>query len=361
MRKEKAVIMTESTVIYKCPNCDAGLLFDAESQSFHCEFCMSKFTEEELSETDSAERAEKAEKDNAEFAGEINEYNCPSCGAEIITDKSTIADFCYYCHNPVVLSDRVSGAIKPGKIIPFAFDKDGAKEAFIRITKKKHFLPNDFKNAERLEKISGIYYPFWVTDADTNARLDAHAQKIRKWRSGNYRYTEVSNFKIKREGFIHFEDITTSAMSSEDKRMLEGILPYPIDAYKDFFMPYLLGYAAKKRDIEREDISNEVRDRMHSYADTLLSDTARGYNVVSGKSVGINIKSCHWQYSLLPIWILNYHKKTKKGTKVYTYAMNGNTGKIYGEYPVSIPKILALLGSLAGVFTILFTLIGRLL
>ena len=52
--------MAESTVSYKCPNCDAGLLFDAEKQMFVCEFCISEFSEDDLSATDSAERAEKA-------------------------------------------------------------------------------------------------------------------------------------------------------------------------------------------------------------------------------------------------------------------------------------------------------------
>jgi DNA-directed RNA polymerase subunit RPC12/RpoP len=351
--------MAESTVIYRCPNCDAGLLFDADSQKFACEFCLSKFTEEELSATDSAEKAQKAEKENAEFAGSINEYNCPSCGAEIITDKSTIADFCYYCHNPIVLSDRVSGAIKPSKIIPFAFDREGAREAFIRAVKKKRFLPKDFKSAEHIEKIKGIYYPYWITDADTDASLEAYAHRIRKWRSGNYRYTETSKFKVFRDGFIHFEDIATSAMKTEDKKMLEGILPYPPDAYVDFSMPYLLGYSAKKRDVERAELSEEVRDRMHSYAEELLSDTVHGYNSVHHKKTGINIKSCHWEYSLLPIWVLNYIKKTKKKTKVYTYAMNGHTGKIYGEYPVSFPKLLVLFGILATSLTVICTLIGR--
>ena len=30
-------------------------------------------------------------------------YICPSCGAEVVTDATTAATFCYYCHNPVVL------------------------------------------------------------------------------------------------------------------------------------------------------------------------------------------------------------------------------------------------------------------
>ena len=97
--------------------------------------------------------------------------------------------------------------------------------------------------------------------------------------------------------------------------MLEGILPYPMDAYKDFQMPYLLGYAAKKRDIERESLSCEVRDRMHGYAKTLLGNTVTGYSSFDTPTVGIKVKCSHWEYSLLPIWILTYRKKGRKKDK----------------------------------------------
>ena len=38
-----------ATETYKCPNCGGGLLFDPQTQKFHCEYCMSYFDEEELS------------------------------------------------------------------------------------------------------------------------------------------------------------------------------------------------------------------------------------------------------------------------------------------------------------------------
>ena len=37
-----------AVITYKCPNCDGGLIFDPESQKFHCEYCLSSFSEEEL-------------------------------------------------------------------------------------------------------------------------------------------------------------------------------------------------------------------------------------------------------------------------------------------------------------------------
>jgi len=350
--------MAGSTITYKCPNCDAGLLFNAEKQRFSCEFCLSDFTAEELMATSSAERAKHIEEDNAAFASDVAEYHCQSCGAEIIADKTTVADFCYYCHNPIVLADKVSGVMRPSKIIPFKFDKNEAKDIFLHYAKKHKFVPKDYFSDSHADKITGIYYPFWVTDADTDSTLDTRARKVRTWRTGDYRYTETSYYSITRNGKIHFEDITSLALSDEDEKMLEGILPYPTDAYIDFDMPYLHGYYAKKRNIEREDLTAAVRSRMNGYASTLLSDTIRGYTSVDNGDTIVRIDSSHWEYSLMPIWILTYRHEGRKKTKTYTYAMNGNTGKIYGELPVSIPKIALLFAGIATTLTAIFSLIG---
>ena len=133
-----------TTVTFQCPNCSAGLLFDAKKQKFACEFCLSEFLEEELKNTDAAEKAEEASRRAEEFCSHMNEYSCPSCGAEIVSDESTAADFCYYCHNPVVLVGRLSGQMQPNRIIPFKYDKKQAKESFLGVVRKKWFLPKDF-------------------------------------------------------------------------------------------------------------------------------------------------------------------------------------------------------------------------
>ncbi len=332
----------ETIITYKCPNCEAGLIFNAEEQLFSCEFCLSKFTENDLKDTKSAKNAEEKARENDEYRKEILEYRCNSCGAEVIADKNTAADFCYYCHNPIVLVDKVSGEFKPTKIIPFKFDKDAAKESFIRFAKKKWFVPKDYFAGDNMEKISGVYYPFWVTDADTDSELRAIGKNVRSWRSGDYRYTETTTYSVYRRGELHFEDISTSAISTEDKNMLEGILPYPPEDYQDFSMPYLQGYVAKKRDIDRDALTGEVKGRMNSYAKSILSATAH-YGSLNVTHLDVAILKSHWEYSLLPIWILTYKKKHKKHTskdKTYVYAMNGSTGKVYGELPVSIPRLL---------------------
>jgi len=344
-----------TTVTYPCPNCGAGLAFDAEKQKFACEFCLSEFTEEELADSGASEEAERHQKLDEEYCQSMNSYICSNCGAEVVADETTAADFCAYCHNPVVLSGKLSGQMRPDKIIPFQYDKQAAEEKFLAYAKKKWFLPRDFFAPQQAEKIAGIYFPFWVTDADTDSSMKANATKVRSWRMGNTIYTETSRFSISRGGDIHFEDIVSSALDEADKEMLEGILPYPSESMLDFSMPYLSGFVAKKRNIERASLTEEVRARMKRYAETLLRGTVSGYATVNVSDTRVNVRKSHWEYTLMPIWMLTYRKKGK----VYTYAMNGHTGKIYGKLPVSFPKLAALFASVtAGLSALLFIIGG---
>ncbi len=352
-----------TTLTYQCPNCSAPLTFDPESGTFICEYCLSSFTEAELAEKEktarkraeaATERAANKDKNDTEFAEHMLSYHCPSCGAEIVADDTTAADFCYYCHNPVVLSGKLVGEFAPDRVIPFQYDKDAAVEKFFAFARKKWFLPKDFFDKKRVDSIRGVYYPFFVTDADTTGSLSAAATKISVWRQGNYEYTKTSKYDIHRRGNIHFEDIVTAALSDSEKEMLEGILPYPSDAFIPFSMSYLSGFLAKKRNLEQTQVEGEVQGKMESYTKRILQGTIFGYNTCIVQNCNSVINRSHWEYSLMPIWILTYKRKKK----IYTYAMNGHTGKIYGELPISFPKLGILFASLSAIFSILFLIVG---
>ena len=336
------------TLIYSCPNCGAGLRFDPDSASFKCDFCFSDFTKEDLEKTEAGKKAEEAFKKDQKFCSHMKEYSCPSCGADIIADESTAADFCYYCHNPVVLSGRLSGALAPSKIVPFKYSKEEAMKIFEDFAKKKWFVPGDFKSKEHYEKITGIYFPFYITDVDTDSKIFAKATKVRSYYSGNYRYTETSFFNVERQANIHFEDIANCAYSQADKNMLEGILPFPAEAQQDFDMSYLSGFLAKKRDIDRSQLEAHFKEQVAKYGGEMLKSTVQGYSTVSVKENKYKILRSHWDYTLVPVWVLTY---TDKKGKVYTYAMNGYTGKVYGELPIHPGKVAlgsAITGLIAG-------------
>ncbi len=52
--------MSESQVLtHKCPNCGGPLLFEPKNQKFHCEYCGSTFTEQEVSDFEAKQRQQK--------------------------------------------------------------------------------------------------------------------------------------------------------------------------------------------------------------------------------------------------------------------------------------------------------------
>ena len=64
-----------------------------------------------------------------------------------------------------------------------------------------------------------------------------------------------------------------------------------------------------------------------------IQSTLIGYSTAIPTGRNINIQHSKARYVLLPIWMLN----TSFNGKIYTFAMNGQTGKITGQLP-TCPK-----------------------
>lgn len=365
------------TFTHKCPNCGGPLLFDPKDQKFHCEYCLSVYTEDEVTAYETAQRDAHLEADTAQapepeltFSAEsqaegmtpeekaafkeatgtqdMNEdtlegamelFDCPSCGAQIVTEATTAATYCYYCHNPVVLSGRLSGKFLPEKVLPFAIEKEEAVEKFLAWTKKKWFIPKDFFNKEQIDKMTGVYFPYWVVDAKLNGQLNGMGTTIRIWRVGDIEYTETKQFDVERQGKLSFKELIKNALSKNvQQKMVEAVQPFLLDKAVAFKSQYLAGFQAEKRDIEYDAIQNAIQSELKDYSESLLRDTASGYTTLTKLRTDISLENEENHYMLLPIWVVTY-RSNEQSKKVYYYAMNGQTGKVSGILPVSYSRL----------------------
>ena len=346
-----------ATVNYKCPNCAGPLKFNPDKQMFSCEYCMSDFSEEAVQQMyaqreqkeNSEEKAEQKAPEKARQSGETAAedavvYTCPSCGAEVVTTASTAATTCFYCQNPVVLGGRLSGEFKPDKVIPFALTKE-------------LFLPKDFASKKQFEKLTGVYFPYWYIDAGKQANMVATGKKIRTWRSGNKRYTETSTYRLERSGDLIIKNVFERALKSQDREMLQCVHPFDLKQAHPFAMSYLSGFQAEKRDIERSDIQQQVDEEITNYCQTLLKDTMSEYSGIVTEHYDDKTDLEAWSYTLLPVWIVTYKYKDK----ILPFAINGQTGKTYGELPVSKGRLAVLFAIVAVALTVLGLLGGLLL
>lgn len=341
-------------VQYKCPACGAGLKFDAKTQDFKCEYCDSVFKEEdffnkdETLETASPETESKSEEfDNALL------YVCPSCGAQIVTDETTAATTCYYCSNPVVLSGRLSGELKPDFIIPFKIDKKSAIERFKAFCGRKKFLPKNFVKESRLEEIKGVYFPYWYINTDSSGSINATSRQVKSWVIGDIKYTETTVMSHFRQGSLKFIDMPEAALKSKDRDMMKYVCPFNSDDFVPFSMSYLSGYFAEKRDVEKTEIFQQTAERVKNLSVEKLKSSIVSTGITV-KDSQINVGGFDWRYNLLPVWVLNY----KHGEKNYIYALNGQTGSVYGELPVCKKKLGGLFAAVSVGVAVLLTLAG---
>lgn len=359
-----------AVVSFKCPNCDGELIFDPTTQAYKCEYCGSGFSQEELDAMKPAETQEQVRKQEDDFSAETAEekmseekvaeekeavcYTCPSCGAEIVTEATTAATFCYYCHNPIVLSKKLEGNYLPDKIIPFRIPRKEAETRFLEYVKTKKFVPKAFFNKSQIESLSGVYFPYWIYDADFSGSICADAKSIRTWVSGHEEFTETKQYSVERMGDLELKNLPENALQKANAKLASGVMPYQFSEMKDFTMGYLSGFLAERRDMEQVAVAGKMQAEMKQQAEKMLKDTIKGYNSVNITKSDFRVKSEKWSYVLLPVWTVTY--KGNNG-KIYYYSMNGQTGNVCGELPVDKKKV-ALVSLITGVIAFAVALIG---
>lgn len=331
---------------YKCPNCGGNIKFNAAGQRFQCESCDSVFTQEQLSQYDDAvkETAEQPQESSYEYewhsAGDsgalegMNAYSCQSCGAQIVADDTTSASECPYCGSPVIMTGQLTGMNRPDCVIPFKLDERGALDALRNFAKGKRLLPSSFASENKVKEMKGVYVPFWLFDCGVSADITYDARRSRSWSDSNYRYVETSHFLVYRSGGIAFSDIPADGSSKMDDTYMEGIEPYNYADMTDFDPAYLSGFLADKYDVSADDSFPRVQERVANSTSDAFRRTVVGFDTVTPKSTSIRTKNGVYRYALMPVWMLN----SKFGDRMYTYAINGQTGRVAGELPVDRKK-----------------------
>ncbi len=341
-----------ATATYKCPNCGGGLHFDPNTHRSTCEYCLSSFSDAELAALTQAidQKAEKAaEKDPDSLHG----YICDSCGAEVVTDETTSATFCYYCHNPGLLTGRLTGDFRPSRIVPFGYDREKAIATFLAWARKRKFVPKSFYSSSQLEKISGVYLPHWMIDVEADVDIAGKGIKRRTWTSGDTEYTEHKEYNIARQGTINVNNIHEVAMQKIDKQLIDSITPYDESQQKEFSLSYLSGFLAEKYDIPKETLHPQLESKAVEYTQLLVQESIGSYDRLDLERNQLEIRIKDWNYALLPAWILTYLYKGK----TYVYAVNGQTGKAHGDLPIDNKK-LNLTGLLVGLGLLALLLLG---
>lgn len=327
-------MQTTDVIQFKCPNCGSVISYDPSSSNLKCPYCDSKFELKDVS--DSIENISTTDEfgwdGNSDEFIDVNgqkTYVCPSCGGTLSGDESLAASISPYCGNGIIVSKQFEGMLKPDLVIPFEYNKSQAKEAFKNYLKGKKLLAGDFASSVVIDKISGMYVPYWLFSNDASCQARYNATRSHHYIEGDYEVTSTDHYLVYRDGQISFDDIPVDASKKLSAELMESLEPFDSKKGVDFNVAYLSGFFADKYEEDSNELISRANQRIKTSTLDALSGTVIGYSTVMLSSSNISFSNGKIKYALYPIYLVS---TTYKG-QTYTFAMNGQTGKFSGNLP----------------------------
>ena len=211
----------ERALDHKCPSCGAKIVFFFFLGKWKCDNCKGEFDLETLQKHNNA----SSEANNAKVEKDVDtnyvEYHCKNCGAKIIADEQTAATFCVYCGNTAILKSKLSGKFAPSKLIPFMKGRGDAINAFKGLSKGRPLMPKFFNDVKNIEKIRGVYIPFWLYSFASSGDVEANCERITTWVSGDYSYTKTDTYKVARKATMKYNRVPVDGSTRFDDDIMK--------------------------------------------------------------------------------------------------------------------------------------------
>lgn len=339
---DKAKTMAETD--RKCPQCGATMEYDPTTHGLYCPYCEYK---EEIKAEDAAGDAIAQELDfeKAEFTGNCDwgvaqkTVTCKSCGAVTVYDALEVANVCPYCGSNQVMEASDVKTLAPNGVIPFEITAKQASNKFITWIKKKWFAPKAAKQSAKPDAFKGIYLPYWTFDADTSSDYTAEYGIDRKVKRGEKE--EVVTDWHRTQGHYNYfvDDELVAGSGSQNLRILQKAEPYDTNQCKVYKPEYLAGFAAERYSIGLKEAWEKAKEFIRSRLDGLISSKIRSdhrADRVRNLHFNTSYSNIKYKYVMLPVWVSSY----VYNGKTYQFVVNGQSGKVGGDYPISPWRVL---------------------
>jgi predicted RNA-binding Zn-ribbon protein involved in translation (DUF1610 family) len=359
---------------FPCPACGAEVDFDAKQGTMTCAYCGHTsevpVTELEIKEYD-LEAALKGMVDAPHETGygeHKHSLRCESCGAVNTMDEHIVSTECAFCgSNQVVPMENVAQVVKPESLLPFRIDQDTAAASFRQWLGRGFFRPNPVKKiaSEARARLQGVYLPFWTFDARTQSWWWADAGYY-YYRTEEYWDTDDEGHQVRRTREVQevrwepasgnldlpFNDVLVPAALTVEQEMIERIYPFDTGALVPYDPKFLSGWGAEAYTVDlREgwEIGQEIIDGKVRIACALEvpGDTQRNLRVST------TFRDLKYKHVLFPVWLASY----RYGDKTYRFLVNGQTGEVQGQAPISWIKVALVVILAAIVISVVLLLI----
>ena len=352
-----------------CGACGAQAEWNPAKQLLVCPFCgtAAAFTVDSSSgalvENDLARVLRELPDEARGWMAAKRTVQCRSCKAVSVFDPERVGQNCDFCGSPALVDyTEIKAPIRPQALLPFKVSAPQVREQIRRWYASKWLAPGKLKSRALVDRVHGVYIPYWTFDAQAECPWEADA--------GHYYYTtetyrdnkgqtqtrQVRHVRWKpASGVVRhfFDDEPVSGTRGVSHQLLVQVEPFPTDELVPYDTAFLSGFVVEHYQVVLLDAAQSSQDAMEGKlremcASEVPGDTHRNlviHPVFSGQT---------FKHILAPVWLLSY----LYGAKTYQVVVNGYTGRMAGRYPKS-PWKIAFLVLLAIVVFVVFILASQ--
>ncbi|MBR6040742.1 MAG: hypothetical protein IKP38_09720 [Clostridia bacterium] len=381
----------------KCPSCASSLRFDIASQKLHCDYCSSSFEPDLFDNvTKDAELQSDLEESKPGKTGlyETAVWVCPGCGAVLTyADDTDVTSVCAYCGGRNIMFERIRGERRPDSIVPFTVTKEDCIKKYRAQARRAFLSPGYLRKKSQVESFRGIYMPYfdYYASFDEDITLESETEVSQTSDYTNYEIDRhTAHVKGKVLGRSHDASIRFSDDISESLGGFTGKRP--------FTPGYLSGFYAETDDAgvethkpSSEEVFDKICDAVVAGAmkqeekstafcpecgkslpdaslrtcpscgkDFDIPEQTKELNVditgtVNRESIKFKSKNVRAERTLYPVWFMSHRMKNGKLTYA---AVNGSTGTVAADFPLSVPKVLLFALGVAFVLFLFGNLVG---
>jgi len=309
----------------KCPNCTGELDFDVTDQVVKCTYCGSEFNPKET------ELKVKTAKEKKAVEGyEGKGYTCTQCGATLMTFDETAITFCSYCGSQAMIEEQMIKVDKPEYIIPFQKTKEECINAYKSKIAKSLYAPSYLKSSTTLDKFRGIFMPYVIYKLEKNGNSTFKGSKY-SHRSGDYQIYD--DYTIDATIDASYNGISYDLLSKYYDKYSYAI-PFNYKKVEEFNPNYMISFYADAGDVSKNTYDNDATNEV-SRDTTRFLTKYKEFRKYGCSNPQAKLDITERKVGMFPVYFLAVRDKKDK---IYYAVVNGQTGKVAADIPISFTK-----------------------
>ncbi|MDQ3214010.1 MAG: zinc ribbon domain-containing protein [Acidobacteriota bacterium] len=338
---------------HACAACGAQAVWNPSKQLLECPFCgtSTPFTVDPASgalvENDLARALRELPDEARGWLTEKRTVQCQSCKAVSVFDPERVGQNCNFCGSPALVDyHEIKAPIRPQGVLPFKVSEPQVREQIRQWYASKWLAPGKLKQRALVDRVRGVYIPYWTFDAHAVCPWIAEAghyyytSETYRDSKGHTRTRQVRHVRWEpASGEVRhfFDDEPVPGTQGVSHDLLKEVEPFATVELVPYDTAFLSGFVVEHYQIvllqaAENSQASMSRQLFEMAASEIPGDTYQNLEikpVFSGQT---------FKHILVPVWLLSY----LYGTKSYQVVVNGYSGRMAGQYPRSAWKIALL-------------------